>query len=415
MAAPRPSPVRTQPSTEALIAHVLRRTTFGPFPGQVESLRGLGVEGVIDRVLSAKPLATTPKPPINDDGSYAPVDWWLDRLANPKAGIHEKMTWFWHGHLTTSHSKVFRWIMEFPQHLLIRKYALGNFRTLLKQITVDPAMLVYLDGAWSSANDPNENYGRELMELFTLGRGPYTQDNVRAAAQALAGWWVDWDTGAHGFHDYAALKDPVTLLGRPVKRADDVIDVVCDHRACAPWIATKVRRYFTAGGGAKLRHAEATRFRKDGLEIKPLVWGILEDPMFLRRRMDRPRTPVEWVIAAMAALGLTDKDLRRWTMDGMGQLPFYPPNVSGWPSGTRWLSASFALARASLAVQTDGVAAVSSASDPVAAALKRCSLYEVTPQTKAALTTAAGQISNADRRAQVLLAMAVGSPEFALS
>ena len=137
--------------------------------------------------------------------------------------------------------------------------------------------------------------------------------------------------------------------------------------------------------------------------------------MFLRARMDRPRTPVEWVIAAMAALGLKDKDLRRWTMDGMGQLPFYPPNVSGWPSGTRWLSASFALARASLSVQTDGVAAVASAADPVAAALKRCSLYEVTAQTRAARTTAAGQISNAERRAQVLLAMAVGSPEFALS
>ncbi len=415
MVSPRPVPVRSQPSTEALIAHVLRRTTFGPFPGQVESLVPLGVQGVIDRVLSAAPLSTTKKPAIDDDGSYAPVDWWLDRMADPKAGIHEKMTWYWHGHLTTSHSKVFRWKMEFPQHLLVRTHALGNFRTLLQKITTDPAMLIYLDGAWSNADEPNENYGRELMELFTLGRGPYTQDDVRAAAQGLAGWWVDWDTGDHGFHDYAGLDAPVTLLGKPVLRANDVIDTVCDHAACAPWVSARIRRYFTGGLSKKLARLEARRFRNNGLEIKPLVWGILEDPAFLRRRMTRARTPVEWVIPAMAALGLTDKDLRRWTLDKMGQLPFYPPNVSGWPSGNRWLSASFALARASVAAQNDGIAAVIEASDPVAAALKRASLYEVTPQTRAALTTAAASISNPERRAQVLLAMAVGSPEFALA
>jgi hypothetical protein len=126
MAAPRPAPVRTQPSTEALIAHVLRRTTFGPFPGQVESLVGLGVDGVIDRVLAATPMSTKTKPPITDDGSYAPVDWWLDKMADPAAGLHEKMTWYWHGHLTTSHDKVFKWKIEFPQHLLIRANAMGK-------------------------------------------------------------------------------------------------------------------------------------------------------------------------------------------------------------------------------------------------------------------------------------------------
>ena len=123
-----PSPVASGPSTEALIAHVLRRTTFGPFPGQVEKLLPLGVDGVIDRVLAAKPLSTAKTPPITDDGSYAPVDWWLDRMTDQAGGIHEKMTWYWHGHLTSSHNKVFRWRWEWPQHLLIRKYALGNFR-----------------------------------------------------------------------------------------------------------------------------------------------------------------------------------------------------------------------------------------------------------------------------------------------
>jgi uncharacterized protein (DUF1800 family) len=415
MASTRQGSSPTRPSTSALIAHILRRTTFGPFPGQVESLLPLGVEGVLDKVIDTPAMAVTPKPVTTDDSSYAPVDWWLDRMASPKAGLHEKMTWYWHGHLTTSHSKVFGWRWEFPEHLLLRTYALGNFRTMLQKITVSPAMLVYLDGAWSDSDEPNENYGRELMELFTLGRGPYTQDDVQAAAKALAGWWVDWDTGKSGFHSYAALDAPVTLLGRPVKRANDVIDVVCDHANCAAFVSAKIRAYFTGAAAKRLAAHEAALFRSSGLEIRPLVSEILHQPAFLLRRMNRPRTPVEWVIAAMAALGLKDKDLRRWRLNDMGQLPFYPPNVAGWPSGTRWLSASFALAHAAFATESDAMAAISNSSDPVAAALKRCSLYEVTPQTKAAMTTVAGQIPNHDKRSQVLLAMAVGSPEFALS
>ena len=224
------------PSHEAQIAHVLRRTTFGPFPGQVKALAPKGVDAAITRILAAKALATTPAPPLDDDGSNAPVDWWLDRMANPNAGIHEKMTWFWHGHLTTSHSKVFRWKVEFPQHLLLRKYAMGNFRTLLQKITVDAAMLLYLDGSWSTADDPNENYSRELMELFVLGRGNYTQDDVRNGAKALAGWYVDWDTGKIGFNDWGALDAPVPYLGKSVKRAPDVVDAVLAHPRSAPWV-----------------------------------------------------------------------------------------------------------------------------------------------------------------------------------
>lgn len=417
-AAPRPgSPPdpKTPPTQQALIAHVLRRTTFGPFPGQVESLLPLGVKGVIDKVLKAPAAKTTPAPPLTDDGSHAPIDWWLDRMANPASGIHERMTWYWHGHLTTSHDKVFKWKIEFPQHLLIRANALGNFRTMLQKITIDPAMLIYLDGAWSDSDAPNENYSRELMELFCLGRGHYTQTDVENGAKALAGYWVDWESGSSGFHEYAALSAPVTFLGKPAKRAADVINTVCDHPACPIWITTKLYRHLTGAKTHKALPTWARSFRTSGMDIRLLVETIVRHPSFLENRNGRPRTPVEWVIPAMAALGLTDKDLRRDVLYNMGQMPFYPPNVSGWPAGTRWLSASFALARASLAVQTDGIAAVAASTDPVNAAFKRCSMYEVTTQTRTALTNAANDISNAERRATVLLALAVGSPEFALS
>ena len=403
------------PSPEAVIAHVLRRTTFGPFPGQVKALVPGGVEAAINGILAAPPVKTTPAPPLTDDGSYAPVDWWLDRMADPKAGIHEKMTWFWHGHLTTSHSKVFRWKMEFPQHLLIRTYALGDFRALLQQITVGAAMLVYLDGSWSNSDDPNENYSRELMELFVLGRGNYTQDDVHNGARALAGWYVDWDTGKTGFNGWAALDSAVPYLGKQVKRAPDVVDAALAHQAAAPWVVGRIHQFLAGRPPGRNARSLAAGFRSSGWQVRPIVESIVRDPNFVRGRLNRARTPVEWMIPAMAALGFTRKDVRRWTLSDMGQLPFYPPSVAGWPSGLRWLSPSFALARAAFATEATGIAAVASASDTVKAALERCSLFEVSQQTLAALTAAADSLSDPHERATVLLGLAIGSPDFALA
>jgi uncharacterized protein (DUF1800 family) len=421
------------PSTRALVAHVLRRTTFGPYPGQVEAWAAKGVRRTITHVLEAAPLSVTTAPDIAkaDDSSDAPMRWWLRRIANPDGGVHEKMTWFWHGHLTTSHDKVFRWKCEIPQHLLLRKYALGSFRTLVHKLTIDPAMLLYLDGSWSSAEAPNENYSRELMELFCLGRGTdaspnYTQDDVTNGARALAGYGVDWDTGTRGYYEWNALAPGVKVpyLGRQVHDADDVCDAVLDHAACAPWVAGRIWRFLVGvEPSAARRAALAKRFRQDDMRVRPLVEHILRTDDFLAHRMNRPRQPVEWVTAAMAALGLTDAsdpDLRINTLWSMGQLPFYPPSVAGWAWGLRWLGPGITLAKAAFAVEAPGIRAVADASDPVAAALARCGLFEVSSQTREALraVTTSSRLdgkANRGRRAQVLLALAIGSPEFALA
>jgi len=415
MVSPLLQPITIGPTRDAVIAHILRRTTFGPFPGQVKALSPKGVAAAIDGVLAARALATAPAPAITDDGSNAPIHWWLDRMANPKAGIHERMTWFLHGHLTTSHSKVFRWKIEYPEHLLLRQYALGDFRALLQKITLDPAMLVYLDGSWSISDDPNENYSRELMELFVLGRGNYTQDDVHNGARALAGYNVDYDTGKVNFNDWAALDAAVPYLGKQVKRPPDVINAVLDHPAAAPWIVSRIHLYLTGRPPTRNGTALAAMFRSSGFQIRPVVEAIVRDPNFLRGRLNRARTPVEWLIPAMAALGITDKDLRIGTLYDMGQLPFHPPNVAGWPSGSRWLSPSFALARAAFATDATGLTVVANAADPVAAALERCSLFEVTPTTRAALSGAAAGLTDSKKRAAVLLGLAVASPEFALA
>src|SRR5262249_2763518 len=232
---------------------------------------------------------------------------WLAMMARPEAGLHEKMVWFWHSHLTSSYDKVGSWKMMWRQHQLLREHALGNFRTLVQAITVDPAMLVYLDGAESTAESPNENYGRELMELFTLGRGNYTQDDVRAAARALSGWTVDYDRERASFDPHSGNESSVLFLGTQVTHAQDVVDVVCGHPACPRFVCGTPYRYFVGESPSPDRLTDlAELFASSGLETRPVVESILRDPVFLERRMSRPRYPVEWVTAAMGALGVDD-------------------------------------------------------------------------------------------------------------
>jgi uncharacterized protein (DUF1800 family) len=301
----------------------------------------------------------------------------------------------------------------------------------MREITIDPAMLLYLDGSWSVWWAPNENYARELMELFCLGLGTaarptYSQQDVTNGAKALAGYGVDWETGVREFHSDNALPadQTVPFLGREVRTARQVVDATVDHPACAPWIAGALWRYFVgAEASAAKRTALARVFTRNGYAVKPLVKAIVDDDAFLLRRMNRPRTPIEWVTAGMAALGLDDADepdVRIDTLWTLGQLPFYPPSVAGWPWGVRWLGPGITLAKAAFAVESPAVKAVADASNQVSAALTRCSLYEVSAQTRAALdqvVTSPGLAGRANRgrRAAVLLALAVGSPEFALA
>jgi uncharacterized protein (DUF1800 family) len=290
---------------------------------------------------------------------------------------------------------------------------------MLKEMTIQPAMLLYLDGDWSTVDGPNENYARELQELFTIGQANVTQENVWNGALALAGWHVDWDTGTSVFvdRDWARLDHKVPFLGKQVWRYDEVVDACCDHPAMPAFIADKMWRYLvgSAPSAAKLQ-ALATVYRQSDLDNHALVARILRDPQFLKKRLNRPRYPVEWVTAAMAAAGLTSRaGLAVDTLWRMGQLPFYPPSVAGWPTGDRWLSPSLALARAAFATESEAITAIADAADPVKVALNRCSMFEVSSQTRRALEEARAGLRNRGERATVLLALCLASPEFALA
>jgi uncharacterized protein (DUF1800 family) len=410
-------------TTTQLVAHVLRRTTFGPYPGQVELYARKGVDKTIGAMLAKAPLSTSTPPNLTNDDSSEPVRWWLGHMASHSAGVHEKMTWFWHGVVPVSHGKVYFWQVEWPAHKLVRQYALGNYRTFLKKMTVAPGMLLYLDGSWSTVQGPNENYARELQELFTIGQEHVTEANVQHGALALAGWHTDYDTGKAVFIDerWASLGSgqKVSVLGKQVYRANGVVDAVCDQSATARFIANKAWLYLVGKKPSSTTlDGLARKYRNAHLDNKVLVSAILHDPKFLSSRFSRPRYPVEWVIAATAAMGLTSKQLMLDTLWGMGQVPFYPPNVAGWPTGDRWVSPSLALAKAARAVDSPAIKTVVDASDPVAAALKRCSMFEVSSQTRKALTRVANDPNLKHRkgdRARILLAVCLSSPEFCLA
>jgi uncharacterized protein (DUF1800 family) len=325
------------------------------------------------------------------------------------------MVWFWHGHLTSSLDKTSPALM-WRQHQLLRTHALGNFRQLLQEITLDAAMLEWLDGAWSRAEAPNENYSRELMELFALGHGSgYTEADVRAGARALAGWWIDSEDRYSVKQDPdASLSGSVDFLGRSVSSAAEVVDAVCDHPACAPHVVGKLYTYFYGYPPDDDRRAElASVFVDSGLEIFPVVDNLLRHPSFLEARGTRPRFPLEWYVAASSVLGAWNPE--PWMLHQMGQVPFQPPNVAGWPLGRRWLSAGATYVRAHLAYDYAWDTEVVDTDDPVTTVLERAGLYEVSEATWNAMNDAAWSVEGRRERATVLHALAVISPEFVLA
>ncbi len=399
----------------ALLTHVLRRLTFGTSPGQLATYGEASAADVIRTLLGAAPLEPElPELGTNDD--YGTLTrWWAAVLTDPLAGIHERMVWFWHGHLTSSLEKA-EPAQMLRQHRLLRRLALGNFRQLMQEITTDAAMLHWLDGSGSVASAPNENYAREVMELFTLGRdsGAYTEQDVRAAAVAFAGYLVDEDHGGKvTFVADNAPTGPVTLLGHQVGSAAEAIDTICDHPACAPFIASSLHTYFLGVPPAEARRDElAAVFTDSGLEVAPLVTAIVTHPSFLEARANRPRTGIEWFVALRRFYAM---EIDAWLATLLGQTPFAPPNVAGWPGSERWLSTGAVFAKAQAAIDSSWDVPTLDDADPVGDVLSRAGLYEVSDETRTALQQATTAVEGRRARSSLLYALVAASPEFSLT
>jgi hypothetical protein len=279
--------------------------------------------------------------------------WWANRMLTTSRPLEEKLTLFWHGHFATGQNKTRDYRMMLRQNDLFRANASGSFRDLLIGILKDPAMLVYLDNGENIKTHPNENFGRELLELFTMGVGHYTERDVREAARAFTGWTNDvlefkFDAGQHDF-------DNKTFLGRtgPLN-GGDIIDTIIDQPVTSEFVAAKLYRYFVREDISSSTKAELGRsFRQSGYQLKPLL-----KRMFLSKDFYSPlsfatqiKSPVQLVVSTYKKMGLrevpTIPDFGRLT-GGLGQTLFEPPNVAGWAGGRTWMTPSTLLQRGNL-------------------------------------------------------------------
>lgn len=282
--------------------------------------------------------------------------WWGERMMLTHRPLEERMTLFWHDHFATSNQKVRDYRKMLDQHEMMRRQAIGNFGTLVRGIYRDPAMLIYLDNRVNRRNSPNENFARELLELFTMGPGNYSEDDIKQAARAFTGWTVV-DSFARFVPRQHDAGEKI-FLGQSVDDAEDVVDAILRNEATAQFIASKIYCEFVREDVDENVSRELARILRDGnYELKPLLRTI-----FLSRDFYAPETlasrvksPVDLVISTYRKLGLsqlpTVPDFGDLTRD-MGQHLFHPPNVAGWPSGLQWIDPASILLRGNFARST---------------------------------------------------------------
>ncbi len=401
----------------SVVAHVLRRATFVARPETIDEWAGKPTKDLIESLVEAKPLAVEPASQPGKDDWEGLHNGWVNQMRNPRAGVHEKLIWFWHMHLPVSSDKVGDPRPLWTYQGRLRDRALGGFKDLIRELTTDAAVLGFLDGDGSTAQDPNENFARELMELYTIGRGNYSEDDVRAGARALAGWSVDNDKNYEvRFTPESAMwtGEQVTYLGRTGKLGvDDVIDAVTSHEACAPFIVGKLWEYFvgTPPDDATRRDL-AEKFRGSNLSIKSITGDILRSEGFLNSRRSRAKYPIEWFIGAVVA---TDpgQDASPWHLEQLGQQPFKPPSVAGWPGAKRWLGAEQVLGRAAV-VGSLQISWKPEGRDPIPEVLRRCGIDDASPTTMTAMAKAA-RATDDWAWPIALFTTALCSPEFALA
>ncbi len=359
--------------------HLVSRTGFGTHPSEIAALTGLSraeaVETVLDTVRE-KPKTRLPawtseaprrrRELVRELGDPKDVQklfreralelkaWWLREMIETDSPLTERLTLFWHNHFTSSVRKVRRPKLLVWQNQLLRRRALGNFRSFVGDVARDPAMLVYLDNFRSFEGRLNENFARELLELFTLGEGHYTEADVTEAARAFTGWTVDRRNGEFRKAVFRHDRGQKTFLGKTGDfDGDDILDIVFEQPRCARYVTGKLWREFVTTPLAESDHARLARtFRENGFELRPVVQAILGHEAFWsdENRATRIKSPAELVIGTIRTLELQVPDDRLLVRACrvLGQDVFDPPNVKGWPGGNAWIASNTLLRRVTL-------------------------------------------------------------------
>ena len=360
------------------ISRLFHRFGFGPRPGEYAQALVEGVEVTRAKLLTVPSvdagLSKVVEPEITDLGprpkpntkeivpfaiamryqSQQMVVWWLDRMAQSDHGLTEKMTWFWHGHWATSVDKLNYPLPMFNQNKTFRTYCLGSFKDMTRAMINDGALQFWLDGQDSTVKAPNENLGRELMELFTLGVGRYTEDDVKNISRALTGYQINRSNGTVTINQNRRDKNPVTLLGTTtVFTGDSLADFLVAREDSAKFIAERLwYRFISSTEDMPTNFVAQSAF--SNRDISAAVTAMAGDSVMRDEKYAMVKSPVEWFISACRALELTPSALKTPAqminfLDKLGQVPFSPPNVGGWPAGEAWLSSATAQYRISFA------------------------------------------------------------------
>lgn len=331
--------------------HLLTRAAFGGTTSDVDRLSSLGPNQAVEALFSpadaeqfdaeADAMIRTSLV-LGDTGNL--IDWWLFRMLSDPHGVREKATFFWHGHFCTSRDKVPDAQLLLEQNNTLRQNAMGSFVDLVKAISRDAAMLVYLDSTENRKTRPNENYARELLELFCLGLGNYTEHDIKELARCFTGWEVrrrrfrisqsDHDNGIK------------SLLGDSGKfNGDQAIDVIMQHDEASRFIAHKLIRFYVTDDPVPepVLQTLADMLVAENWELEPVLKTMFRSQFFYSNHsMNRKIAgPVEWTVGWLRMLETSGNlDQLRSSLEAMGQVPLEPPNVKGWPGGQTWIDPS---------------------------------------------------------------------------
>jgi uncharacterized protein (DUF1800 family) len=345
----------TGPFGRRAAAHLLRRAGFGGTPSEVDALAALGADAAVDQLLHpAEPDIAFPDAPdaalLTDPKTRqrAAQYWWLDRMLRTRHPLVEKMTLFWHGHFATSIRKVSADLMV-GQIDLLRTFALGHFHDLLLAVSKNPAMLVWLDNRYNDKAHPNENYAREVMELFTLGLGNFSEDDVKDVARAFTGWGLD-KSQRFVFRPAQHDDGEKTVLGTTGRfDGTDIVAMLVAQPVHQRFMSRKLLEFFVySDPEPELVDALSQTYALSGYDVGRTVGTILRSNVFFSARAYRalPKSPLEYAIGTLRFLEVrtVPNDTVSW-LSRMGQIPLAPPSVKGWDGGPTWINTATLLTR----------------------------------------------------------------------
>jgi len=404
-----------------------RRVGFGLTETELIAAAARGPEAELDALLTAEGVSIAVAGDPWDDidlpvtakdrkSAIRAINRWLDLMADTGTPVVDRMAWLWHGHFVSALDKVKYGRLMVDQIRLFRSAGLGPFADLLGAVAIDPAMLLYLDGTDSTGEHPNENFSREVMELFTIGIGGYTEADVKAGAAALTGWKVRPAVGTTSFvqkrHD-DTLRRYLGVDG--VHDVDSVVAAIMAHPDLAPSIASAVAGELLGTTDPSVVTPLAEAFVGSGFDIKTLVRATVQVGLD-GASMPIVLAPVPWLAIAQRVTGaVIDPKLRLNALRTAGQVPMAPPNVAGWPGGAVWFGSSTVVARAQLAAAVAEAAPMPNPARQAADGTDLVRLAESLGLPDPTFSDASSQALQAASPGGQRLALALCTPEFVLA